>query len=102
NETISPWWQLADTVSVTAGTHSFQTGFEAVFAFSRSYNSGGTATVIPTVQLGIGGVPVPGINNTNFPGLNSNDIGTAENLLANLAGSIASIEHQFYINSPDA
>ena len=44
---------------------------------------------------------MPNVNSANFPGLNSSDVTTAQDLLANLAGSVASIQEQFYVNSPN-
>ena len=43
------------------------------------------------------GVP---ITPANFAGLSASDVTTAQNLLANLAVSVASITEQFYVNSP--
>ncbi|HEV8416731.1 MAG TPA: carboxypeptidase-like regulatory domain-containing protein [Bryobacteraceae bacterium] len=99
-QTISPFTQIADTFSFSKGSHSFTAGFEADYTSSRSQNSGGAQTTRPFVTLGVGAVPVPNVNSTNFPGLNSSDITTAQDLLANLAGSVASIQEQFYVNSP--
>jgi hypothetical protein len=99
-QTISPFTQIADTISFNHGAHSFTAGFELDYTSSRSANSGGAQTTRPFVTLGVGAVPVPNVNSTNFPGLNASDITTAQDLLANLAGSVASIQEQFYVNSP--
>jgi hypothetical protein len=68
--------------------------------YSQSSNSGGTQTTRPSVSLGTGVVTVPNINNTNFAGLNPSDVTTAQDLLANLAGTVASISQQYWINTP--
>lgn len=101
-QTNSPFYQIADNVSFTKGAHAFQAGFEVDRTNSASINSGGAQTTRPFVTLGIGGVPVPNITSANYAGLSSFDIPTAQNLLANLAGSVASIQEQFYVNSPKA
>ncbi len=96
---LSPLWQFADTVSWTQGTHSFQTGFEWTRADSLQYSSGAGATINPSTTLGVGNVPVPGINSDNFTGLNASDIGTAENLLATLAGTVQQVTHGNFLNN---
>jgi hypothetical protein len=101
-QTISPFTQFADTLSWNRGAHSFQGGFEIDRTSSKSSNSGGTQTTRPIVTLGQGNSPVPNINATNFGGISPNDITVAQDLLANLAGSVANITEQFYVNSPTA
>ena len=96
---LSPLWQFADNVSWTQGTHSFQTGFEWTRANSLQYSSGAGATINPSTTIGIGNVPVPGIDSGNFPGLNGSDSGTAENLLAMLAGTVSQITHGNFLNN---
>ncbi|MBI2150768.1 MAG: TonB-dependent receptor, partial [Acidobacteria bacterium] len=96
----SPLMQFANTLSWTTGAHSFQGGFEATYANSDQSNTGGAATSVPSSTLGVGNIPVPGVTTANFRGLNSNDIGTVQNLLASLSGSIASLSHQYFMNSP--
>ncbi|HEY7334589.1 MAG TPA: carboxypeptidase regulatory-like domain-containing protein [Bryobacteraceae bacterium] len=100
-QTKSPFYQWGDNVSIFKGKHAFQVGFEIDRTASNSANSGGAQTTRPSVVLGpSGAVPVPNITTANFAGLSTNDIATAQSLLANLAGSIASITEQFYVNSP--
>jgi hypothetical protein len=98
--TYSPMIQFADTASWNHGAHSFQGGFDLTREYSQSSNSGGTQTTRPSVSLGVGPVQVPNINSTNFPGLNPNDVVLAQDLLANLAGTVASISQQYWINTP--
>jgi hypothetical protein len=92
--------QVANTLSWTSGAHAFQGGFEATYANSDQSNTGGSATSLPFLTLGVGNVPVPGITTANFRGLSSNDIVTAQNVLATLAGSVGNLRHQYFINSP--
>jgi hypothetical protein len=100
NQVISPLMQFTDTLSWTRGAHSFQTGFDVQLTHSDQSNGGGTYTTRPFATLGVGNVPVPGINSANFGALNSNDVATAEGILANLAGTVADVRHQFFVNSP--
>jgi hypothetical protein len=98
--TASPLKQFADTVTITKGSHSFQGGMEANYFSSEGVNSGNTYTTRPFVNLGVGNVPVPNITQANFRGLETNDIIPAQNLLANLAGTVASIQHMYYVQGP--
>jgi len=98
--TYSPMLQFADTVSWNHASHSFQGGFDMTREYSQSSNSGGTQTTRPSVSLGVGPTQVPNINSTNFAGLNASDVTTAQDLLANLAGTVASISQQYWINTP--
>jgi len=101
-QSISPFKQFADTISFTKGAHSFQAGAEFVFTNSHGFNTGGTLTTRPNVTLGVGTTPVPNITTTNFRGLNASDITSAQNLLANLSGTVASASEQYFVNSPTA
>ena len=94
----SPLMQFADTLSWTRGSHSFQGGFEATYSSSGQYDAINSR---PTANLGVGTVAISGITTTNFRGLNTNDITTAQDLLANLAGSIDSLAQDFFLLSPD-
>jgi hypothetical protein len=98
---ISPLLQFADTLSWTKGSHSFQGGFEFTHTGSDGFNHGGGQWTRPNVSLGIGPVPVPNITSANFPGMSSFDISPAQNILAQLAGSIATLNQRYFINSPD-
>ena len=94
----SPLMQFADTLSWTHGSHSFQGGYEATYSSSGQYDAINSR---PTANLGVGTVPISGITTTNFRGLNTNDITTAQDLLANLAGSIDSLAQDFFLLTPD-
>ncbi|MBV8904092.1 MAG: hypothetical protein JOZ22_10700 [Acidobacteriia bacterium] len=98
-QTISPFWQFADTFSLIHGKHSFQFGFEIDRTNSQSANSGGIQTTRPTVNLGIGSVAPP-ITTSTFPGIGAINVAGAQALLANLAGSVANIQEQYWVNSP--
>jgi hypothetical protein len=93
----SPLMQFADTVSFTRGSHSFQGGFEATYSSSGQYDAINSR---PTANLGVGTVAIQGITTTNFRGLNTNDIGLAQDILANLAGSIDSLAQDFFLLNP--
>jgi hypothetical protein len=103
--TVSPFTDWADTLSFTKGAHSFSAGFEMNFASSAAGNSGGTQTTRPEANLGINSAfQIPNFT-TSSPyakGLNASDLTTAQNILANLSGSINSLTEQFYINDPKA
>jgi hypothetical protein len=97
--TISPFYQYNDSISWIKGSHSFKFGFEIDRTSSASSNSGGTQTTRPSVTLGIGNVAPP-ITTSTFPGIGSLNLTTAQDLLANLVGSVASITEQYWVNSP--
>jgi len=94
----SPLMQFADTLSWTRGSHSFQSGFEATYSSSGQFDAINSRA---TANLGIGTVPISGITTTNFRGLNTNDITLAQDLLANLAGSIDTLAQDFFLLTPD-
>jgi hypothetical protein len=95
----SPLMQFADTLSWIKSSHSFQAGFELTHSGSGQNNSGGIATAYAHSILGVGNTP-PNITTATSPGLNANDVTTAQDLLANLAGTIANISEKFWTNSP--
>ena len=99
--TVSPFWQFGDSLSWIHGKHSVQFGFEIDRTSSQSSNSGGTQTTRPFVTLGIGSVAPP-ITTSTFAGIGAVNLVTAQNMLANLAGSVANIQEQYWINSPTA
>jgi hypothetical protein len=100
--TYSPMTQFADTVTLNRGAHSIQFGGELDRFFSEGINGGGQQTTRPFLTLGVGSQPITGITTAAFSGLNTNDITTAQNLLASLAGSVGSIQQQYFVNSPTA
>jgi hypothetical protein len=98
----SPFTQYADTLSFTKGAHSFSVGAEMDFTASRGANTGNTQTTRPEAFIGINsGFPSPIAVNLGYSqGMNTNDVTTANNILATLAGSINNLQETFYINSP--
>jgi hypothetical protein len=94
----SPLMQFADTLSWTRSSHSFQGGFEATYTSSGQYDAINSR---PTANLGVGTVAISGITTTNFRGINTNDITLAQQLLANLSGSIDSLAQDFFLLTPD-
>ena len=96
----SPLMQFADTMSWIKSKHSFQAGFEWTHSGSGQNNSGGIATAYAHSILGVSNIPVPNITTTNFRGLNSSDVAPAQDILANLAGTISNISEKFWVNSP--
>ena len=101
-QSVSPFKQFADVISFTKGAHSFSAGFEMDFTNSHGYNHGGQQTTRPNATLGVGTIPVPNINNTNFRGLNPTDVTLAQNMLASMSGTVATIQQQSFVNSPTA
>ena len=98
--TYSPLKQIADTFSMSKGAHSLQFGFQFNWFNSKSSNAGGQQTTRPYANLGQSNIAVQGISTAAFPGLSTFDIPTAQNLLANLAGSVDSVYQQAFTNSP--
>jgi carboxypeptidase family protein/TonB-dependent receptor-like protein len=100
--TTSPFTQWADTLSFTKGAHSFSVGAEMDFTSSHAGNTGNTQTTRPEAFIGINsGFPSPLTTSQPYAtGLNSNDLLTANNILATLSGSINNVQETFYINSP--
>src|SRR5262245_59553846 len=100
--TYSPFTQWADVISFTKGAHSFSVGAELDFTASKAGNTGNTQTTRPQANLGINpSFPSPiAVTQPYAAGMNTNDLATANNLLAALSGSINSITETFYINSP--
>jgi hypothetical protein len=96
---MSPLWSFADTLSWTVGKHSLKAGAELIFANSDGWNTGNT-DLYPRATLAEGPIPVQGITTASFPGLNTNDITPARELLSLLAGSVSQITQGFIINSP--
>ena len=80
----SPFYEFNDTVSWTHGTHNVRAGVDARMGISNGYNA---FYVKPQVTIGAGNVAVQGISTINGIGQNAT---TAQNLLLDLSGSIAS------------
>jgi hypothetical protein len=89
---LSPNYQYSDNLSWVKGKHSFKAGAAVWFTSSNGFNS---FDVMPRVVLGRGTIPNEGIN--TLPGIGANATG-AENILNDLAGSVASVRQA--LNSP--
>ena len=96
----TPLTSFADSVSWNKGKHAFKGGVERLFTHTT-----GVSTADNTMPQGVGGNsalnPVSAFaNTTNFPGLTSTTQTTAQQLLAFMAGSVASASQRYYITSP--
>ena len=98
--TISPFYSYNDSLSWVRGTHSLRFGFEIDRTRSISLNSGGSQTTRPSVTLGLGNASSPISTATpELAGVGALNLTTAQNLLANLAGNVAQITEQYWVNS---
>ena len=96
----TPLTSFADSVSWNKGKHAFKGGVERLYTHTT-----GVSTADNTMPQGTGGNsvlnPVTAFTNTtNFPGLTSTVQTTAQQLLAFMAGSVASASQRYYITSP--
>ncbi len=98
----SPLFTFSDTVSWTNGKHAFKAGFESRLTSSRGWNGSENPDwySFPLVTVANPSVPVTGI--ANIAGLIGTNVGTAQNLLLDLSGSVsnASLSNGFNVNSP--
>ena len=79
---ISPVYQIGDNLTWLKGRHAFKGGGEVRYVSSAGFDQFG---VLPRATLGPGSVAVQNINNITGIGVNN---GTAQQLLAELAGSL--------------
>jgi hypothetical protein len=96
----TPLSSYADTLSWNKGKHAFKGGVEVRLSYTR-----GTSTADRPIPMGTGGNstqnPVSAFaNTTNFPGLTPTTQSTAQQLLAFMAGSVASASQRYFITSP--
>ncbi|MBI2150777.1 MAG: hypothetical protein HYU27_09270, partial [Acidobacteria bacterium] len=93
----SPLTTYTNNMTWTRGAHALKAGVEFRYAHTAGYQptpaTSQTLGLIPTVTGGAGGVPVRGID--TIPGLLTNNITLAQNLLLSLAGSVASTSMRF-------
>jgi hypothetical protein len=101
----SPLTTYSDTLSWTHGAHAFKGGIEFRYAYTSGYQPTPVTTptlgLIPTVcgQVGclttgtVGNVAVTGSD--KVPGLLTNNISLAQNVLAFLSGSVAAVSQRF-------
>ena len=90
----SPLYTYSDNVSWVVGSHSFQAGWEGVWADSDGWNGGG---LFPSATLGNGNFDI-GIEDT-ITDIDQNG-GLAESLLNNLSGSVHSQVQTYIVNDP--
>jgi hypothetical protein len=99
----SPLTSYADTVSWAHGAHAFKAGIEFRYAHTAGYQPAPVTApnlgLIPVAVGGAGNVGVTGIN--QVPGLLTNNITLAQNLLLFQAGSIGTVNQRFETWGPD-
>ncbi len=94
----SPLFSFSDTLSWTRGEHAFKAGFEVRYTSSDGFN--GTENpefILPNVDIGT----TPGFGVTGLqgiPGLTGNNLGTAEDLLLDLSGSVRAVSQGFNLS----
>jgi hypothetical protein len=96
----TPLTSYADSVSWNKGKHAFKGGVEVLLTHTT-----GVSTADNTMPQGVGGNstlnPVVAFaNTTNFNGLTPTTQTTAQQLLAFMAGSVATATQRFYMKSP--
>jgi hypothetical protein len=106
---VTAMWTYGDTLSWSKGKHAYKFGGEARFGHSLGYDAGINPTSIPRATGGDAmnaPIALNAINSTNVPGLagptsglNGNNI-RMRNLMSFLAGSVASVNQFYYIQSP--
>ncbi|MCL4402094.1 MAG: TonB-dependent receptor [Acidobacteria bacterium] len=90
-------YNLSDNAAWIRGRHSVQFGFQAQGITVRSYDDAG---ITATYYLGPGTEDLnPGLNSRQLPGIGSQDLNSANNLLATLAGYIYSYSQNFNVTS---
>jgi hypothetical protein len=93
----SPLTTYTDTMSWTHGAHAFKGGVEFRYGYTAGYQPAPVTApnlgLIPVVVGGAGNVGVTGINLT--PGLLTNNITLAQNLLLFLTGSVSQVTQRF-------
>ncbi len=90
----SPLYTFSDNVSWVVGAHSFQAGWEAVWADSDGWNGGG---LFPSATTGNGNFDI-GIE-TIIPDIDQN-AGLAEQILNDLSGSVGGQAQSYIVNDP--
>jgi hypothetical protein len=96
----TPLSEYADTLSWTKGKHAFKGGVDFRFAYTRGYET--PTAPIPKALGGAGLNPTNAfpLNNSNFPGLVSNNQTLANSLLYFLAGSVNNAQQYYHLYSP--
>ncbi len=88
-------YNLADNANYMRGRHNIQFGFQLQKITVDSFDSTGT---LADYTLGIG-TGHSGLTSSQLPGISPNDLTSANNLLANLAGYITSYAQTFNVTS---
>lgn len=88
-------YNLMDSAVYIRGNHIFKFGFQMDQVRVKTYNKGG---ITPTYSLGIG-MGNPGLSTEDLPGIQAADLGSANALLATLAGYISDYSQTFNITS---
>ncbi len=92
---VTETFNYQDHAMAQLGRHTLQFGFDAQQVRIDSYAFGG---VVPTMTLGIGSQSQYQLPGAFFPGgIESGDLGTAERLLASLAGIVSEADQSFNV-----
>jgi hypothetical protein len=93
----SPLTSYTDTMSWTHGSHAFKAGIELRYGYTAGYQPAPVTApnlgLIPVVVGGAGNVAVTGIS--SVPGLLTNNVTLAQNLLLFLSGSVGTVNQRF-------
>ncbi|MGH9847773.1 MAG: TonB-dependent receptor plug domain-containing protein, partial [Blastocatellia bacterium] len=92
----SPVWDLADTVTLTRGAHSFSFGGQFTQINTWLYDQ----TIVPSITFGLAtGDPAAAMfNATNFPGNAGSNLADAQNLYAVLTGRVTAVTANAVLN----
>jgi hypothetical protein len=91
-------YNIQDNANWVKGKHSVSFGFQTSLFRTSSWNYNSPSTVFPVYTIGLGTSPY-GFNVGDIPGANSAYTGTANSILASLAGLISSGSQGFNITS---
>ncbi|MFN0166753.1 MAG: TonB-dependent receptor domain-containing protein [Bryobacteraceae bacterium] len=89
-------FSILDNASWMKGRHNVQMGFQSQMIRVEPYNFGG---IYPTYGLGISANNTNGLAPAQLPGISSNELNQANNLLAALAGWVSTSTQTFNITS---
>jgi len=112
----SPVWTYGDSLSWTKGKHTMKFGGEVRFASSETQGSSPglgffqnnkvpvvvVAGATPGAPLAVAGTTAIANTNPVMSGIGTNDATKARNLLNFLAGSLSSVNNQYFLNDPAA
>jgi hypothetical protein len=92
----APVWTFSDTLSWTRGAHSLNFGGSFTQANFWTWDK----TLVPSITLGVNtNDPAAGMfNTTNFPGANSTQLNSAQNLYAVLTGRVTAINAASFLD----